>query len=147
MNSMNRRAFVAGASALIARPAFAQTPAKIKYLTPFGYIIGFSETMYADTGGFFAKQGLDVEIQGGRGSATSVQQVMANSVLLSRTGGTDHIKAYAKEPSLVAIAEIVQRDIFYVISHADKPLRNAQDFAGKKLGIVSEGGATKTCST
>ena len=143
MNSMNRRAFVAGASALIARPAFAQTPAKIKYLTPFGYIIGFSETMYADTGGFFAKQGLDVEIQGGRGSATSVQQVMANSVLLSRTGGTDHIKAYAKEPSLVAIAEIVQRDIFYVISHADKPLRNAQDFAGKKLGIVSEGGATE----
>ncbi len=143
MHNLNRRAFIAGTSALIAHPTFAQAPAKIRYLTPFGYIIGFSETMYADTGGFFAKQGLDVEIQGGRGSAMAVQQVMANSVLLSRTGGTDHIKAYAKEPSLVALAEIVQRDIFYVISHAEKPLRNPQDFAGKKVGIVSEGGATE----
>ncbi len=65
--------------------------------------------LYADTGGFFAKQGLDVEIQGGRGSAMAVQQVIAANVLLSRTGGTDHIKAYAKDPSLVAIAEIFQQ--------------------------------------
>ena len=143
---VDRRAFLAGAaaaSALLSGTAAAQARAKVKYLTPFGYIIGFAETMYADTGGFFAKQGLDVEIQGGRGSAMSVQQVIAGSVLLSRTGGTDHIKAYAKEPSLVAIAEIFQRDIFYVISHADKPLRNPSDLAGKKIGIVSEGGATE----
>jgi NitT/TauT family transport system substrate-binding protein len=73
----------------------------------------------------------------------AVQQVIAGNVLLSRTGGTDHIKAYAKDPSLVAIAEIFQRDIFYVISHSDHPLRNPADFAGKTIGIVSDGGATE----
>ena len=135
---IDRRRLLAGAAALAAAPAFAQQPlTKVKYLTPFGYIIGFAETLYADTGGFFAKHGLDVEIQGGRGSAMSVQQVVAGNVLLSRTGGTDHIKAYAKEPSLVALAEIFQRDIFYVISHADKPLKTPADFAGKTIGTSS----------
>ena len=143
---IDRRAFIAGAAAassLLAGNASAQQLTKVRYLTPFGYLIGFAETLYADTGGFFAKHGLEVEIQGGRGSAMAVQQVVAGNVLLSRTGGTDHIKAYAKEPSLIAIAEIFQRDLFYVISHADKPLRNTADLAGKTVGIVSEGGATE----
>ena len=115
---------------------------KIRYLTPFGYLIGFAETLYAETRGFFAKQGLEVEIQGGAGrdgGSTSHCRERA----LSRTGGTDHIKAYAKDASLVAIAEIFQRDIFYVIAHADHPLRNPADFAGKTIGIVSDGGATE----
>jgi len=144
---VDRRSFLAGAAAasalLSGNIAGAQARTKVKYLTPFGYIIGFSETMYAETGGFFAKEGLDVEIEGGRGSAMSVQQVMAGNVLLSRTGGTDHIKAYARDSSIVAIGEIYQRDIFYVISHADKPIRNAADLAGKTIGIVSPGGATE----
>ena len=144
-----RRAFLAGSAAALAMAAgagsraLAQAPAKVRYLTPFGFLIDFGEAMYADTGGFFRREGLDVEIQGGRGSAMSVQQVMAGNVLLSRTGGTDHIKAYAKEPSLVAIGEIVQRDIFFVISHADKSLRSAHDLAGKTIGVVSSGGATE----
>ena len=124
---VDRRSFLAGsaaASMLLTGTATAQQRAKVKYLTPFGYLIGFGETMYADTGGFFAKEGLDVEIEGGRGSAMSVQQVMGGNVLLSRTGGTDHIKAYAKDSSIVAIGEIFQRDIFHVISHADKPIRS-----------------------
>ena len=145
---VDRRSFLAGAAAagtLLTGTgtAAAQARAKVKYLTPFGYLIGFAETMYADTGGFFAKEGLDVEIEGGRGSAMSVQQVMGGNVLLSRTGGTDHIKAYAKDPSIVAIGEIFQRNIFYVISHADKPIRSAADLAGKTIGVVSPGGATE----
>jgi hypothetical protein len=77
---IDRRAFIAGAAAasqLLAQGASAQQLVKIRYLTPFGYLIGFAETLYADTGGFFAKQGLEVEIQGGRGSAMAVQQVIA----------------------------------------------------------------------
>lgn len=149
---VTRRTLLAGTAGLAAAGALgplaaplarAQDLAKVRYLTPFGFLIDFAEAMYADTGGFFKRQGLDVEIQGGRGSAMSVQQVMAGNVLLSRTGGTDHIKAYAKEPSLVAIGEIVQRDIFFLISHADKPLRSAHDLAGKTIGVVSSGGATE----
>lgn len=147
--TIGRRQFITGAAAagigspLIARLAAAQQLEKVRYLTPFGYLIGFAETMYAQTGGFFAKHGLDVEIEGGRGSAMSVQQVSAGNVLLSRTGGTDLIKAFAKDPSIVSIGEIFQRDIFFVISTQAKPIRTPKDMAGKTIGVVSKSGATE----
>lgn len=130
-------------SGLWAPRASAQARDKIQYLTPFGYLINFFETMYADTGGFFAKNGLDVTITGGRGSAMAVQQISAGNVLVSRTGGTDLIKAAVKDPSLVAIAEIFQRDLFYLVSAEGKPLRSPKDFAGKTIGLISQGGAAE----
>lgn len=140
----SRRAILAGAATLAAfGNAAAQTLEKIRYLTPFGYIMGFADAMYSQSGGFFAKQGLDVDIQGGRGSAMAVQQISAGNVLISRTGGTDLIKAYVKDPSIVAFGEIYQRDIFHVISNETKPIKTPVDMAGKTIGVVSVGGATE----
>jgi NitT/TauT family transport system substrate-binding protein len=146
-NSFDRRDFLAagaalGAGMLVPGAARAQAE-KVTYLTPFGYLLNFFETMYADTGGFFGKNGIDVEIAGGRGSAMAVQQVAAGNVLVSRTGGTDLIKAAVKEPSVIAIAEIFQRDLFHVVSAETKPVRTPKDFAGKTVGLSSRGGATE----
>jgi len=143
----HRRDFLAAGAALagvLAVPGAARAQAqKVKYLTPFGYLLNFFETMYADTGGFFAKNGVDVEIAGGRGSAMSVQQVVAGNFLVSRTGGTDLVKAAVKEPSVIAIAEIFQRDLFHVVSAEQKAVRSPKDFAGKIVGLSSRGGATE----
>lgn len=140
----SRRRILAGAAALaVFGSARAQTLEKIRYLTPFGYIMGFADVMYSQSGGFFAKQGLDVDIQGGRGSAMAVQQISAGNVLISRTGGTDLIKAWVKDPSIVAFGEIYQRDIFHVISSQAKPIKTPADMAGKTIGVVSVGGATE----
>lgn len=140
----SRRRILAGAAALAAfGNVRAQTLEKIRYLTPFGYIMGFADVMYSQSGGFFAKQGLDVDIQGGRGSAMAVQQISAGNVLISRTGGTDLIKAWVKDPSIVAFGEIYQRDIFHVISNQTKPIKTPADMAGKTIGVVSVGGATE----
>jgi ABC-type nitrate/sulfonate/bicarbonate transport system substrate-binding protein len=137
-------AFAAGALAVPSSFALAADDRRaLRYLTPFGFILGFAEVMYADTGGFFDKQGLDITVQGGRGSAMAVQQVTAGNVLLSRTGGTDLIKAYAKDPTVVAIAEIYQRGAFFVISSGDKSVKSPTGMAGKTVGIVSTGGATE----
>lgn len=149
-SELNRRRLLKGGSSLALSMAGAPLWAgravaaeRIVYLTPFGYLMGFVDTMYAQTGGFFANHGLDVDIQGGRGSAMAVQQVSAGNVLISRTGGTDMIKAVAKDPNIVAFAEIYQRDIFYVISSERKPITEPKQFAGKTIGIVSKGGATE----
>jgi ABC-type nitrate/sulfonate/bicarbonate transport system substrate-binding protein len=149
--NLDRRQLMVGAQALalglalpqLAGPARAQALAKITYLTPFGYLIAFVETMYSQTGGIFAKHGLDVTIEGGRGSSMAVQQVTAGNALISRTGGTDLIKAYAKDPSIVAVAEIVQRDLFFAISSEQAPIKAPADMAGKTIGIVSASGATE----
>lgn len=148
----NRRKFLIGAQALAAgamMPGFAggmaqaQGAVNVTYLTPFGYLISFAETMYSDVGGIFAKHGLNVTIEGGRGSAMAVQQVTAGNALVSRTGGTDLIKAYATDPSIVALGDIYQRDIFYLISSQEAPIEKPEDMAGKTIGIVSAGGATE----
>ena len=141
----SRRDLLAGAAALatFGGSARAQTLEKVRYLTPFGYLMGFADVMYSQSGGFFARHGLDVDVQGGRGSAMSVQQISAGNVLISRTGGTDLIKASVKDPSIVAFAEIYQRDIFHVISNQAKPIRTPADMAGKTIGVVSVGGATE----
>lgn len=148
--AIDKRRFVLGTAALAGgyallgpRAASAQAATAVKYLTPFGFLMGFTETMYADTGGFFRKHGLDVSIEGGKGSAMAVQQVTAGNVMLSRTGGTDLLKAYARDTNLVAIADIYPKDIFYVISHKDKPIANPEAMAGKTIGVVSVGGATE----
>ena len=150
--TINRRGFLTGAQALTAGAMLpgllsgttrAQNLTKMTYLTPFGYLIGFAETMYADTAGIFAKHGLDVTIEGGRGSAMAVQQVTAGNALISRTGGTDLLKAYSADPSIVAVAEIYERDLFFVISSQDNPIKTPEDMAGKTMGIVSAGGATE----
>ena len=147
-HSAERRRFLATAAATAAiaglHPALTRAQAeKLKYLTPFGYLINFFETMYADTGGYFGKLGLEVEIAGGRGSGMAVQQVVAGNFMVSRTGGTDLIKAYEKEPSLVAIAEVFQRDLFQVVSAEAKPVRTPKDFVGKTVGLISRGGAAE----
>lgn len=150
--TMNRRNFLATGQAMVLGTALipmlagrgaAQGLTEVTYLTPFGYLISFAGTMYADTGGFFEKEGLDVSVEGGRGSSMAVQQVTAGNALVSRTGGTDLIKAYANDPSIVAIAECYERDLFFVISSEDDPITSPADMAGKTIGIVSPSGATE----
>ncbi|GHC67487.1 ABC transporter substrate-binding protein [Limoniibacter endophyticus] len=149
--TMNRRKFLVGSQAMalgallpgICSVANAQEPVDMTYLTPFGYIFGFSETLYGDTSGIFRKHGINITIEGGRGSSMAVQQVTAGNALVSRTGGTDMIKAYARDPSIVAIGEIHQRDIFFVISSEEKPISKPEDMVGKTIGIVSAAGATE----
>jgi len=73
----------------------------------------------------------------------AVQQVTAGNALISRTGGTDLIKAYATDPSIVSVGEIYQSDIFFVISSKDAPITKPEDMVGKTMGIVSASGATE----
>ena len=149
--TFDRRQLLIGTQALAAsavlpgfgRRAMAQELTDMTFLTPFGFLIAFVDTMYADTGGYFEKHGLNVTINGGRGSSMAVQQVTAGNALVSRTGGSDLIKAYATDPSIVAIGDIFQRDIFYVISAQDSPVATPEDMAGKTIGVVSASGATE----
>jgi NitT/TauT family transport system substrate-binding protein len=144
MTRAGRRAFLASAATLaMAGRAGAQDAIAMRYLTPFGFLMGFTETLYGDTGGFFRRNGLNVTIEGGNGSAMAVQQVTAGNVLVSRTGGTDLLKAYARDTSLVAIGDIFPQDIFWVVSLRDQPINRPEDMAGKTIGVVSVGGATE----
>jgi ABC-type nitrate/sulfonate/bicarbonate transport system substrate-binding protein len=145
---INRRHLLASSIALGSAAAFgfgarAQSAEAMTYMTPFGYLMDYVETIYGKTAGIFEKRNVDLTIEGGRGSSMAIQQLSAGNILVSRTGGTDLLKAYAKEPQLVAIAGVYPKDLFWVISSKETPINSVEEMAGKTIGVVSVGGATE----
>jgi ABC-type nitrate/sulfonate/bicarbonate transport system substrate-binding protein len=113
----------------------------ITFVTPFGFLIGFAPVMYAVSGGFFKKEGLNVTIQGGKGSAVAVQQVLSGQAMFSRTGGVDLLRAaHGKGAPVTAIATVTQASPLFMISAAGAPINGPEDMKGKTIGVTSKGG-------
>ncbi|WP_137127282.1 ABC transporter substrate-binding protein [Roseomonas sp. HF4] len=135
----------AGLVAITTRDARAQATRAMTFVTPFSYILAFVDVLHAKGGGYFEREGLDVTIEQGRGSAMAVQQIVGGGALLSRTGVGDHIRASSRPGGneLVAVGTISQGSPFYVVSPAGKPIRTPEEMAGKTIGVLSVGGATE----
>ncbi len=117
---------------------------KLTFVTPFRYLVAFAPVMNAKSGGYFTKQGFDATVQGGNGSASALQQVLAGRAKFTRTSSIDIIKAVSNQKvPLMAISTMVQGSVFNVVSRADKPIKSPQDMKGKKIGVVSVGGGTE----
>ena len=147
---LGRRPLVAGMATLGAlalatpRRVAAQAPRKMTFVTPFGYLVGFAPDLVGKAGGYFEREGLDVTIAGGRGSAQSIQQVLSGQALMSRTSGADIMKAIANEGApVVVVATVNQGSPFFVISKQTAPIRSPLDMQGKVIGVVSKGGGTE----
>ena len=132
-------------AALTVRETHAQPARAMTFVTPFAYILAFVDVLNAKGGGYFEREGLDVTIEQGRGSAMAVQQIVGGGALLSRTGVGAHIRASSRPggEELIAVATISQGSPFYVISSVNKPIRTPEEMAGKTIGVLSVGGATE----
>ena len=76
---------------------FAQETGRMVFLTPQGFSLAFSAIMYGQSGGYFAEEGLDVHVEGGRGAAQTIQLVAAQQVDVSRTGGANYMIARVEQ--------------------------------------------------
>ncbi|WP_439598656.1 ABC transporter substrate-binding protein [Falsiroseomonas sp.] len=147
--TLSRRAALAlgggGLVAITLRDAGAQSARAMTFVTPFSYILAFVDVLNAKGGGYFEREGLDVTIEQGRGSAMAVQQIVGGGGLLSRTGVGDHIRASSRPggDDLIAVGTISQGSPFFVISSPAKPVRTPADMIGKTIGVLSVGGATE----
>ena len=146
MKSFNRRRFVAGGAALAGAAflpsALSQQLRKINFITPFGLLIGFAPTFNAQAGGHFAREGLEVSMLPGKGSAVAVQQVIAGRALYGRGDPLAAAKAIAEGAPIISFATIEHRSPIVVYSSPAKPIRNARDMAGKTIGIAAKGSAS-----
>jgi len=146
--TLNRRDLLAGAAAtaglagLSPTLAAAQDLRKINFVTPFGYLIGFSPTLNAQAGGHFAKYGLDVEVLPGKGSAVAVQQVIAGRAIYGRGDPLAVVKAAAEGAEVVAFATPLHTSPIVVYSSPDDPINSPQDMEGKIIGIAAPGAAS-----
>ncbi|MCH8113302.1 MAG: ABC transporter substrate-binding protein [Proteobacteria bacterium] len=137
---------VAGAAAVVSTFGIGTARAQLKqinFITPFGYLIGFSPVLNAKAGGHFEDAGLDVTVLPGKGSSMAIQQTVADRAQFVRLSGIDIVKSRDKGATLIAIATIAQSSPFFVVSPGSAAVRNPKDFVGKTIGVVSVGGGTE----
>jgi NitT/TauT family transport system substrate-binding protein len=147
MSYMSRRDLLAAgatlaASNIIASPLRAQQLRQINFITPFNYLIGYAPTLNAQAGGHFAKEGLDVNVLPGKGSAVAVQQVIAGRALYGRGDPLAMAKAIGQGAPIIAFATIEHRSPLVVYSSPKKPIKDVNDMIGKTVGIGEYGSAS-----
>ena len=131
MSAISRRRLLTAGAALIGFGALptalrAQQLRQISFITPLNYLIGYAPSLNAQAGGHFAKEGLDVTILPGKGSAVAVQQVIAGRALYGRGDPLAMAKAISQGAPIIAFATIEHRSPIVVYSSPKKPIRNVQ---------------------
>ncbi|GAA3741428.1 hypothetical protein GCM10022225_26100 [Plantactinospora mayteni] len=100
--------------------------------------------LLADTGGHFAKQGLDVTFQVTQGSPPAIQTVLAGSALLTKIGDIETITAISdKNAPLVNLGGVEKQGLLRFMSSKRKPLTKPEDFRGVTMGLPSTGGTSE----
>jgi len=143
--SLSRRQMLgltAGVGVAMLAPVSARAATAMRYVTPFNFSLSYSPVLYAVAGGFFAKEGLDVEVVNGKGASTALQLVLAGQAQVSRTGGGNFMVAKVNSGvPMVAIGTVAQVSPFFIVSSPKAPIKSPQDLKGKTVGVASLGGS------
>jgi NitT/TauT family transport system substrate-binding protein len=105
----------------------------------------FTPEIVAQAGGYFEREGLDVQFQVTRGSAQAIQTVIAGGALVTRVSDTEMmVAAGGRNAPVSAFGQPSQQSTLRIVSAADDPIRAPADMRGRTIGIPSEGGTSET---
>ncbi|WP_167171450.1 ABC transporter substrate-binding protein [Saccharomonospora amisosensis] len=94
-------------------------------------------------GGYFAKHGLDVELQPVKGTAQGIQTLISGIGPVCRAGQIDLMTTMSEENRpLVAIGTLYRGSGLRILYSKSDPLTKPEDFVGKTIGVPSEGGTS-----
>jgi NitT/TauT family transport system substrate-binding protein len=124
------------ALALVLAASTAQAADKVVLMLNW-YVYGeHAPFFYGKARGFYADQGIDLEIQEGRGSAMTAQAVAAGTVGFGYFDVPTMIKAAAKGAPLVAVGVLLQKSPMSVMGFTDKNIRTPDDIKGKTVATT-----------
>ncbi|MGN6585367.1 MAG: ABC transporter substrate-binding protein [Rhizobiaceae bacterium] len=86
--------------------------------------------------GFYAKHGIDLDIQEGRGSAVTIQAVAAGTVNFAYADVPTMIRAAVKGAPVVAVGIALERSPMSVMGFKDKNIRKPEDIKGKTVAMT-----------
>ena len=135
----------AGALAMSARPAHAQTPGALAPIRIGALPIeSMGEAYYGDDLGFFKRAGLDARVEAMSNSGTLVSAVISGTIDVGPTNCVTLAQAYAKGLPIYFIAPgAVYSDRSPTTELAvanDSPYRSAKDLNGKRIAVLTLGG-------
>jgi NitT/TauT family transport system substrate-binding protein len=96
---------------------------------------------YAKEKGYYAQEGIDLEVISGSGSADSVKTLGTRAVELALVDALVLVQAREQQMPVQAIAAYYQRTPICLISPQAKPIKTAQEMLGKRIGS-KKGSAT-----
>lgn len=122
-------AALAASAATLAAPARAAD--KVTVLLNW-YVYGeHAPFFYGKEKGIYAAEGIDLDIQEGRGSAVTMQAVAAKTVAFGYADVPTMIRAAAKGAPLVSPGVALQRNPMSVMGFTDKNIRKPDDIKGR----------------
>lgn len=86
--------------------------------------------------GYFEQEGIDLQIQEGRGSAATIQAVAAGSVDMGYADVGVMMKAASRGAPVKTIGVLLQATPAAVVSPADRNIKTPQDLIGKTIAIT-----------
>jgi len=86
--------------------------------------------------GFYDQEGIDLDIQEGRGSGVTVQAVAANTATFGYVDVPTMIKAAAKGAPVKSVGVALQLSPMSVMGFAEKNIRTPKDIVGKTVAIT-----------
>lgn len=131
---MLKKTMVAVAAIMLASPAFAAD--KVTLMLNW-YVYGeHAPFYYGKEKGFFKDQGIDLEIQEGRGSATVTQVVAAKTVEFGYVDVPTMMRASVKGAPVVAVGVALQTNPMSAMGFSDKNIKKAEDIKGKTVATT-----------
>src|SRR4051812_11826103 len=121
---------------LTASPVFAQGKDKVVLLLNWYVYSEHAPFFLGKERGYFADEGIDLDIQEGRGSGVTVQAVAAGTATFGYADVPTMIKAAAKGAPVIAIGVALQTSAMSVMGFADKNIRKPADIKGKIVAVT-----------
>src|SRR6266581_5193114 len=136
---MFRKYGLLGALALaLALPAAAMAQGKDKVVLLLNWYV-YSEHAPFFLGkerGYFDQEGIDLDIQEGRGSGVTVQAVAAGTATFGYADVPTMIKGASKGAPVTAVGVALQTSPMAVMGFADKNIRKPDDIKGKTVAVT-----------
>ncbi len=124
------------AGAMLSAPAFAQTKEKVTLLLNWYVYSEHAPFFLGKEKGFYEAEGIDLDIQEGRGSAVSTQAVAAGSATFGYVDVPTMIRAATKGAPVKAVGVALQLSPMSVMGLAEKNIKTPKDIVGKTIAMT-----------
>jgi len=136
INTVVNTAAFAIALMLSSAQALAQSQEKVVLLLNWYLYSEHAPFFLGKERGYFAKEGIDLDIQEGKGSGATVQAIAANNATFGYADVPTMIKSAAKGAQVKAVGVALQRSPMSVMGFAEKNIKRPSDIKGKTIAVT-----------
>lgn len=137
--TLRRLAGIAAAAAIgltAAAPAFAQGKEKVTLLLNWYLYSEHAPFFIGKERGYFDQEGIDLDIQEGRGSGPTIQAVAAKTAQFGYADVGTMIKIAAKGAPVRSVGVALQKSPMSIMGLAEKNIRTPADIRGKTIAMT-----------